>query len=170
MSDESRLTSQVVNWGLFLLGVILLAVGLVFLIAAIQKPTRLLVALALFVPGAGLAAWVGIRWRRARQLSPSVLDGRIIELAAANDGEITQAQIMSTLDVPDAASRAALARLEAEGQCRQEKRKEKTVFVFAGLKESKVFRRCAYCGSNYSVREPLHKCPNCGGDLEIVKA
>ena len=41
--------------------------------------------------------------------------------------------------------------------------------VFPGLKESKVVRRCAYCGNEYTVRKPLHKCPNCGGHLEIVK-
>jgi rubrerythrin len=79
------------------------------------------------------------------------------------------AQVVSGLDVPENAARAALARLEAQGLTHPERRDERTVYVFPGLQESKVVRRCTYCGNEYSVREPLHKCPNCGGTLEIVK-
>ena len=50
-----------------------------------------------------------------------------------------------------------------------EEREGRTFYLFPGLRERKVVRRCAYCGNEYSVREPLHKCPNCGGTLEIVK-
>ena len=128
-----------------------------------------LIALALLIAGGGLAAWAGIRWRRARLISSDVLDDRIVDLAAAHEAEITLAQVVSELDVPDDAALAALARLEANDLCRVEKREERTLYVFPGLKESKVVRRCSYCGSQYSVREPLHKCPNCGGTLEIAK-
>ena len=62
-----------------------------------------------------------------------------------------------------------LARLEADGFCHQERREDRTVYAFPGLKDSRVVRRCVYCGSEYSVREPLHKCSNCGGKLELVK-
>ena len=77
--------------------------------------------------------------------------------------------MVSSLNVPDDAARAALARLEAEGLCHQEHREGRTLYLFPGLKESKVVRRCAFCGNEYSVREALHKCPNCGGNLEIAK-
>jgi hypothetical protein len=42
-------------------------------------------------------------------------------------------------------------------------------YAFPGLEETKVVRRCAYCGNEFSVKTPLHKCPNCGGDLELVR-
>jgi rubrerythrin len=129
----------------------------------------LFIALALLVIGGGLATWAGIRWRRARLLDPDVLDDRITTLADRYDAEVTVAQVVSELGVPDEAARAALARLEADGFCRPERREGRTVYVFPGLKESKVVRRCTYCGNEYSVREPLHKCPNCGGTLEIVR-
>jgi hypothetical protein len=158
-----------VNLALFIIGAVLLAGGLIFLCAAVNNTARLPIALALLVIGGGLAVWAGVRWRRAREISPDVLDDRITGLAGAYDGETTLAQVVSELNVPDDAARAALARLEAEGRCRQERREGRTVFVFAGLKESKVIRRCSYCGNEYSVREPLHKCPNCGGDLQVVR-
>jgi hypothetical protein len=153
----------------FIVGALFLAGGLIFLCAAAQNAARFPIALALVVIGGGLAAWAGARWRKAKQLSPDILDDRIIDLATAHEAELTLSRVISDLDVPDDAARTALARLEANGLCHQERREGKTVYVFPGLKDSKVVRQCSYCGSQYSVREPLHKCPNCGGNLEIVK-
>lgn len=153
----------------FLLGVVLMAGGLIFMCASAENAGRLPISLALLVIGAGLAGWAGYRWRQARALSPAVLDDRIVALADEHDAEITLAQVVGRLGVPDEAARAALARLEANGLAHQERREGRSLYVFSGLKESKVVRRCAYCGSEYSVREPLHKCPNCGGTLEITK-
>jgi hypothetical protein len=152
-----------------LAGGLFLAGGLIFLCAATANMARLPIALALLAIGAGLAAWAGIRWRRSRQLSPEVLHRRVTDLAAAHDAELTLAMVMSELDLPDELARTALARMEANGLCHQERREGRSVYVFPGLTESKVVRRCSYCGNEYSVREPLHKCPNCGGNLEIVK-
>ena len=58
---------------------------------------------------------------------------------------------------------------EVTGECRRERGPEKDLYVFPGLVEVKVARRCAYCGSEFSVKKPLHKCPNCGGELELVR-
>jgi hypothetical protein len=167
--SDRRPLGQAVNIVAFLFGAVLMAGGLIFLCAAVNSPGRLPIALALLVIGGGLAGWAGFRWRQARALSPAVLDDRIIALADGHDAEITLAQVVSSLGVPDEAARVALARLEANGLCHQEQREGRTFYLFPGLRESKVVRRCAYCGNEYSVREPLHKCPNCGGTLEIVK-
>ncbi len=151
-------------------GILLLAGGLVFLCAASEGiASRFLVALVLLVLGAGLSAWAGLRWRRIRDLAPDVVEGRIVALADAHDAELALSQILSDLRLPEEVARGALTRLEAQGLVRPERREERVVFTFPGLRESKVVRRCAYCGSEYSVRQPLHKCPNCGGHLEIVK-
>jgi hypothetical protein len=153
-----------------LAGALFLAGGLIFLCAAVQNAARLPLAAALLMIGGALAGWAGLRLRRHRQLAPDALDDRVTALAASYEGTVTLAQVIAELDVPDEAARAALARLEADGLCHQERHGDKSVYVFPGLKESKVVRRCAYCGNTYSVREPLHKCPNCGGNLEIAKA
>lgn len=169
MGRASPRLSQVGTLILFLASVALLGSGLIFLCAAAQNTARLPIALALILFGGGLAGWAGHRRRRSRQLSPEVLDDRITVLAADRDAELSLAQIISALNVPDEAARLALARLEAGGICKQEHRNGHAVYVFPGLKERKVVRRCSYCGTEYSVREPLTKCTNCGGSLEIVK-
>jgi len=169
MDSSNRLAGQGLTAAAFAVGVLFLAGGLIFLCAAVQNAARFPLSLALLVSGGGLAAWAGWRWRRARQLTPNILDDHIVELASAHDAELSLPRIVSGLGVPDDAARAALARLESNGFCRLERRGDKNVYVFPGLKESKVVRRCIYCGSEYSVREPLHKCPNCGGKLEIVR-
>ena len=169
MGEKNRLAGQGLTVAAFLVGIVFLAGGLIFLCAAVQNVARLPISLALLLIGSGLAAWAGLRWRRARELAPDVLDDRITELAAAHDAELSLAQVISALEVPDDAARAALARLEANGLCQREQREKGTVYVFPGLKERKVVRRCSYCGNEYSVREPLHKCPNCGGSLEITR-
>jgi hypothetical protein len=150
-------------------GILFLGGGLIFLCAAVDNAARLPIALALLVAGGGLSAWAGTRLRRARRLSPGVLDDLIVGLAGSRDGEITLAQVIDELKVPDEAGRIALARLEANGLSAQERREGRVVYVFPGLKEGKVVRRCLYCGNEYPVREPLYKCPNCGGQLEVVK-
>jgi hypothetical protein len=169
MDRTDQAVSQLGTVILFLAGVAFLGGGLIFLCAAVQNTARLPIALALAAIGVALAAWAGLRWQRARQLSPEVLDDRITVLAASHDAELSLAQVVSELKVPDEAARAALARLEAVGLCTQEQRNGQLTYIFPGLKERKVVRRCSYCGSEYSVREPLTKCTNCGGTLEIVK-
>lgn len=169
MNRRRQLSGQGITLAAFLAAVLLLAGGLIFLCAAVQNAARFPIALALLLVGGALATWSGLRLRRARQLAPDTVDDRITQLAGAHDAELTLAQVISELDIPDDDARAALARLEAEGLCHQERREGRSIYIFPGLKESKVIRRCSYCGNEYSVREPLHKCPNCGGNLEIVR-
>jgi hypothetical protein len=169
MLRESRLAGSATTLALFSLGVLLLAGGLIFLCAAVEKPTRAPVALALLLAGAGLAVWSGYRWRQARLRSPDVLGDRIVDLAAAHDARLTLAKVISALDVTDEDAGAALAHLEAHGLCHAEHQGCKTVYLFPGLVQTQVVRRCSYCGSEFAVRKPLHKCPNCGGTLDVVK-
>jgi hypothetical protein len=169
MNRWNQLPGQGLTLAAFLTAVLLLAGGLIFLCAAVQDAARFPIALALLLAGGALAAWSGLRLRRARQLAPDTLDDRITQLAAVHDAELTLAQVVSELEVPDDAARAALARLEAGGLCHQARREGRTFYIFPGLEESKVVRRCSYCGNEYSVREPLRKCPNCGGSLDIVR-
>jgi hypothetical protein len=150
-------------------GVLFLAGGLIFLCAAVENAARIPFALALLLLGGGLTAWSANRLRQQRQRSPEVLTDRVLDLAAAHDSEVTLAQVLSTLDVSEDEAREALARLEASGLCHQEQRRATEVYAFPGLAEGKVVRQCSYCGNEYPVREPLHKCPSCGGTLEIVK-
>ena len=154
----------------FVIAVVLLAVGLLFLCAATREPGRLPLSVILMVIGGGVAAWSALTWRRDQQLEPERLADSIIDLVLARGGaEVSLAQIVAKLNVPTDAAQRALGVLEGRGECRRERGPDKDLYVFPGLMEVKVVRRCAYCGSEFSVKKPLHKCPNCGGELELVK-
>jgi len=73
------------------------------------------------------------------------------------------------LGMDRSAALEALALLEGRGQCYPEPREGREFYVFPGLEETKVVRRCAYCGNEFSVKTPLHKCPDCGGELELAR-
>jgi len=147
-----------------------LALGLIFLCAATANPGRLPLSVILLVIGGGVAAWAALTWRRDQQLEPERLADSIIDLARTGGGaEVSLAQIVAELNVPTEAAQRALGVLERRGECRRERRADKDIYVFPGLVEVKVVRRCAYCGSEFSVKTPLHKCPNCGGELELLR-
>ncbi len=154
----------------FVIAVILLVLGLIFLCAATREPGRLPLSLILLAIGGGLAAWSALTWRREQQLEPDRLADSIVGLArAGGSAEVSLAQIVAELNVPTEAAQRALGVLERRGECRRERRAGKDLYVFPGLVERKVVRRCAYCGSEFSVKTPLHQCPNCGGQLELVR-
>lgn len=152
------------------ISVVLLSGGLLFLCAAIRQPRRLLFAAVLLAMGAGLAAWSGLILRRLRELRPEHLSDRITMVArAGGDAEVTLSQVVGELGVPDEAVLAALDLLTSRGECQREQRDGREVYVFPGLKETRVVRRCGHCGSEFSVKEALHKCPNCGGEVDLVR-
>ncbi len=150
--------------------VVLLVVGLIFLCAATRQPGRLPLSLILLLIGGGLAAWSAVTWRRQQQLEPDRLaDSIIVLVRARGSAEVTLAEVVAELNVPTEAAQRAFGVLQGRGECRRERRADKDFYVFPGLMERKVVRRCAYCGSEFSVKTPLHQCPNCGGQLELVR-
>ena len=152
------------------IGAALLTFGLLFLCAATREPSRLVLAAVLLIIGGGLAVWGGLTLRRLRELDPENLSDRITELArVGGNAEVTLSQVVAELGVPDEAALAALALLENRAQCYRERREEREFYLFPGLRESMVRRRCPYCGSEFSVKTPLYRCPNCGGDLSLER-
>jgi DNA-directed RNA polymerase subunit RPC12/RpoP len=155
---------------LFGIAVLFLAGGLLFMCASIQQPSRLILAAVLLVFGAGLAYWSGMGMRRARQLDPENLSDQITALAErSGHAEVTLSQVVSELGVPDEDAQKALDLLADKGQAYREFRDDRWVYLFPGLKESRVIRRCSHCGREYSVKTPLYECPNCGGKVELVR-
>lgn len=146
------------------IGSLVLVLGALFLIAAVREPSRLLPAVPLLVVGAGLDGFGIWTLVRQKQRSPDVLDDSIVELARRSNGEVTIAEIVAQLRVPDAAAQQALDLLASRGQVRRELRDQRAVFVFPGLQESKVIKRCVHCGSTFSVAQPIKQCPNCGSN------
>lgn len=152
------------------MAVLLLVGGLVFLCAATGNTGRLPLALILLVIGGGLAFWGGTSLRRAVALAPDNLDDRITRLARqSGHGEVTLSQVVSALNAPDEAVEEALRLLVERGLAYPEYRQDREVYVFPGLRTTKMIRRCESCGTEYSVKEPIYTCTQCGGKVKVVR-
>ncbi|MBC7234261.1 MAG: hypothetical protein H5T69_00350 [Chloroflexi bacterium] len=143
--------------------------GILFLIAAIGAPSRALVGLALI--GIGLILLItGVRWlRRLAAVAPDVLKTEAVNLAQRLGGELTVAQLRAEYRISQELAQRILDELVRENAARVERREERTVYVFAGLRPSMVEKVCPYCGTELPVRSNLRKCPNCGAQLELTK-
>jgi hypothetical protein len=153
--------------------VILLAGGLIFLCGMAGESAsvfRLVVSLLLLGAGGGLAFWGGTSLRRAIAIDPENLSDRITRLARqSGQGEVTLSQAVSALNAPDEAVEEALRLLVERGQAYPEYRQDRDVYVFSGLRAARMVRRCESCGTEYSVKEPIYTCTQCGGKVEVVR-
>jgi hypothetical protein len=155
---------------LLVISIVCITIGLIFLCAATQQPNRYFIAFTFLVIGLGLAVWSGLSLRRVSELDPENLSDSITKLARkGGQYEVSLSQIVAELHVPDEAAQAALNLLVSKGQCQPEQRHGATFYVFPGLEASKMVRRCVYCGTEFSVKDPLHECPNCGGEVELIR-
>ena len=148
---------------------IVLGTGLLFLCASTSVPERTPLAALLLVVGTIGAAATAYFYSRWYGRQPGVLATRITDLADRGGGEIAVAQVISELRVPASVAQAAMDDLVQKGQAHSEGRGGQILYVFPGLKERKMVRKCVYCGSTFPVKQPLQKCPNCGGNLEMVQ-
>jgi hypothetical protein len=157
---------------LIVLGVcaLMLGLGLLFLCASIRAPQRMILAILLIVIGGAGAAWAGVTYRRLSDIEPKRLADRIVEMVRLQGKfETTEAEAVAGLSAPAANVQAAFDLLESRREAVPEHRDDRRVYVFPNLKESKVERRCPYCGAQFPVKQALAQCPNCGGNLELKR-
>ena len=153
-----------------LVGALMLGLGLLFLCASIRAPQRLILAALLIVIGGAGVAWAGTTWRRLSEIEPKRLADRIVETAKLQGKfETTAAEVVAELSAPAANVQAALEILQSRGDAVPEQRDDRRVYVFPNLKETKVVRRCPYCGVQFPVKQAITQCPNCGGNIELQR-
>jgi hypothetical protein len=153
-----------------LVGALMLGLGLLFLCASIRAPQRLILAALLIVIGGAGVAWAGTTWRRLSEIAPKRLADRIVEMAKLQGKfETTAAEAAAELSAPAANVQAALEILQSRGDAVPEQRDDRRVYVFPNLKETKVVRRCPYCGVQFPVKQAITQCPNCGGNIELQR-
>jgi hypothetical protein len=153
-----------------LVGALMLGLGLLFLCASIRAPQRLILAVLLIVIGGAGVAWAGTTWRRLSEIEPKRLADRIVEMAKLQGKfETTAAEAVAELSAPAANVQAALEILQSRGDAVPEQRDDRRVYVFPNLKETKVVRRCPYCGVQFPVKQAITQCPNCGGNIELQR-
>jgi hypothetical protein len=146
-----------------------LVLGIIFLIASMTNPARLLTAAAFLVLGGALLIGGSLVLRREAEISPEALATGIVDLARRLGGETTVAQVQSEFRIPQEMAIDALEMLRGRGDCQREHREDHWVYLFRSVMPAKAIKRCPYCGNEYSVKSALRDCPSCGATLEIVK-
>lgn len=144
-------------------GALLGILGLIFLLA----PGYALKGIIMLALGLGIVLFAASRLRVIAANTPQSVEQNLSELAAASGGEITLAEAVGRLPYDDHTAAAGLQRLVDKGLAQVEVREGVQYYTFAGLKETKMIKKCPYCGNEYPVSSGFRKCPSCGGNLEI---
>ena len=151
-------------------GGLMLGLGLMALCSAITSPRWLVLAVLLIVIGGAGVVWAGMTYRRSADIEPQRLADRIVEMVRTQGKfETTAAEAVAGLAAPATNVLAALEILQTRGEAVPEQRNDRRVYTFPNLKESKIERRCPYCGAQFPVKQALSNCPNCGGNLELKR-
>jgi len=148
---------------LLLLGVLLGFLGLVFVIA----PGRAGTGLVMLVLGIAIIGFAASRLKAMQALSPQGVEQQITRVAADSNGDLTVGALAGQTGLPEGAVRDGLQRLLDKGLAKIEWRDGIEHYVFAGLKQEKMIKKCPYCGNEYPVSQAGRTCPSCGGNLEV---
>lgn len=151
---------------LMVLGALLGLLGLIFLIA----PERHLTGFIMLVIGAVLIGFAASRLRAMKGLSPEGVEQQITAVAADAGGEVTVGSVAGVTGLADGYVRTGLERLMQKGMVQVELRDGVDHYLFPGLKQEKMIKKCPYCGNEYPLAQAGRTCPSCGGNLEIRPA
>jgi hypothetical protein len=148
---------------LMLVGALLGVLGLVFLIA----PGRAGTGLVMLIIGLALVAFAASRMKTMKGLSPEGVEQQITSVAAAANGDVTVSALAGETGLEDGLLRAGLERLLNKGMLQVELRDGTDHYLFPGLRQEKMVKKCPYCGNEYPVAQAGRTCPSCGGNLEV---
>lgn len=148
---------------IMVLGVAMGLLGVIFLLA----PGKAVTGMIMLVLGIILIATAANRLKVIAQLSPEGVEQQLTAMATGSNGELTVASAAGVTHLDDSTVRAALDRMLQQGMIQIEHRQGVEYYIFPGLREQKMVKKCPYCGNEYPVAQHLRTCPSCGGNLEI---
>lgn len=154
---------------LFIIGVGLLGLGLLFLMGSGGQSSRSLTGFVML--GVGVASLIGGSGLRSSVIKnmPSMIDADMIRLASRSDGRISVGMVVSDLHITRGQALESLDRLSGNGTARPEPTDDGVIYIFERVKPKRKIRKCVYCGAEYPVSKPITKCENCGGEVKIIE-
>jgi len=150
--------------------ILFLLFGLIFLLGSQGKPAILVAGIVMIVLAIAAGVFTMRKLGQVAGTSPDAIEERIVNLATMSGGEVTAAEATGALQVPVAEVQRALEELVSKGLAEHKVRDGDLYYVFPGIATVRKIKRCAYCGTEFPLREPGHKCSSCGGMLEVVDA
>ncbi len=151
---------------LFILGLALLVLGIMFIIASGDEMRRIITGIILSSSGLLLLA-TGIRfYRKGISISPERIKEKILKLASQNHGELPENVIIGEIGKSDILDFQLISMINA-GIAKKTFRDGQTLFLFSQFNMKLVVKQCPYCGNDYPVRDDIETCSSCGGDLKV---
>lgn len=146
-------------------GILLMALGLLFLVGSAGLTSRYLVAFASL--GLGLAATIGglTAHRLADLRDPKHVRGEILGEAKRRGGVVTEAELAGLLAKRWEIGKEVLGVLAVDGQCERRQDGAVVSWVFPSLQPRLAVRECEHCGGTLPLGEEVTTCPSCGGAL-----
>lgn len=155
---------------LVVVGVILIAFGLLFVVGADGQVRRVSIGFTGLALGV-LATGFGIRnYKRADAWSPEQIRADILELARRKNGEVASSDIEARLGRRVRVSGRVLEQLSLEGVSRQSNKAGSDYYVFPHLQPRLMVRFCRYCDAEFPISDESDSCSNCGGTLDTQVA
>lgn len=160
---------KITGYVLIVLAMPICLLGLLFLIASQGIASRLITGFILLIIGSGICFVGAFLVKTAFSLTPNQILSSILNLAKVSNGYLTKEAIIAELgNYPqvDKAINDLLINQTAlidPGHIR-------TRYVFPDFLHDILIKACMYCSSEYPVRDPVQKCPQCGGDISLQKA
>ncbi len=151
---------------LVVVGIGLVALGLLFLVGAGGEVHRFVIAAAGLALG-GAAVGFGVRWfKQADRLAPDYIRAEIMELARRRNGEISEPDLMAILGRRWPHALEPLSKMLSAGTCRKRVVDDTDYYVFVDMQPRLTVRRCEFCSAELPLDGKLTSCPNCGGTLK----
>ena len=151
---------------LVLLGIALIAFGLLFLVGSAGRAYRVGIAVVGLALG-GVCVGFGIRWFKAEnRKAPAFIRAEVLELARRRSGEISEPDLMALLGQRWSLALEPLQRLMAEGVCEKRVVEGVDYYVFTAMQPRISVRRCDFCDAELPLEPSVSSCPNCGGTIK----
>ena len=152
---------------LIAVSVIFILFGLLFLIAAMQNPARMHVAMLSGFIGFAMAYFSFAAISRINYNSPQNLEPLILKIAKKSGGYFSAEEIMAKLGVTEKVFTAALDHMLSKGSVMSGEDRDGTMVYKTAAVSLEVKRKCEFCGAEYNVRDSITSCPGCGGNVKM---
>jgi len=160
------LIKKIIYYSLMAVSAAFILIALLFLIASIQNPARMNIAMAIGAIGAAIFYFSFSAISRLNYSSAKNLEILIVRCAKKNNGYISAEEAMRTLYVNRDEFEAAIAIMQNEGSVTSEYRDGSAYYKLRDFSPARK-RRCEFCKTEYNIRDAITKCPNCGGNVVI---
>lgn len=150
---------------LFAFGVVLCALGLLFLVGSGGRTHRYVIAFVCLSAGAMAQIGAVAMLKKIKAKSPQKVREDLLALASKQHGSLTIAELQAKMPGRSAIAIEIIEDMCRQGTCQMRMTGGVATYVFASLQAVVMIRRCQFCGFEAALSSDLTTCPKCGGAI-----